>query len=122
VHLFALFLSGQVVTLDGRPVANASVNASWKAWPAPGSVKGVTDVQGRYELTIKFDALSGESSLGDKCEGTLASTVISISLEGKVIAKREVPMANTQHGERITVPTVKVRLPPNTSLERSRER
>jgi hypothetical protein len=114
------YLEGQVVTPDGHPLANAHVAASWKAWPAPGRVEAITDSQGRYRLRIEFDALSGESSSGDKCEGELQSTTIAVVLDGREVAKREVPMSYAKHEEHVAVPTIKASLRPNKSLERTR--
>jgi hypothetical protein len=117
----AIPLRGVVVDIAGVPAPNASLTATWKAWPQPGRATTRTDANGRFLLVVAFNSLSGEGLDGDYCDGKLG-TITLVASDRDMEARLTVSETGSKIEQRLVLKRSAVDQRPNKSLERTREK
>jgi hypothetical protein len=71
-------VSGEVLDAHGAPAADALVGVSWTEQSEPsGPALALSDKDGHYSIPILFSTYSGQSELGDQCDGVLKEISVS---------------------------------------------
>jgi hypothetical protein len=114
-------LRGMVVDISGVPASNATLTATWKAWPQPGRSTTRTDANGHFLLVVEFNPLSGEGPEGDRCDGKLG-TITLVASDKDMEARLAVSEAGSKIEQRLVLKRPAVDQRRNKSLERTREK
>jgi hypothetical protein len=78
------YISGQVTSSSGVPVADAIVTVTWAGtthW-GQGTQAVRTNADGSFATAFAFNTLSGETGLGDECEGLLTLATLRVTRTG----------------------------------------
>jgi hypothetical protein len=83
-------ISGIVVDRDGTPVPTATVEAEWQEKSTGfATTKSETGPDGRFLLTVQFDAYSGQTFTGaPKCEAKLEEVKLRVAKND--VGRREI--------------------------------
>ena len=89
-------VSGLVLDANGAPAAGALVGVSWTEQSEPsGPALALSDKDGHYSIPILVSTYSGQSVLGDQCNGVLKEVSVSAFTATHQSEFEQVPVGTT---------------------------
>ena len=89
-------VSGMVLDANGVPAVGALVGVSWtEQSEASGPALALSDKDGHYSIPVVFRTDSGQSLLGDRCDGVLKEISVSAFTATHRSESESVPVGTT---------------------------